>query len=395
MNAMRSTFVSSLVLSLALSACGGATDAYDPGTPYVAPPGAHVDGVAQVASGAEHSCALANGVVRCWGNNLDGELGDGTTNPHHTPAPVAGLDGAVEIVAGPEFDIAHVGRGSHTCAVLGDGGVACWGANVDGLENQYTTTSRRLVPTRIDGWSRVVHVAVGAFHSCAVLDDGAVSCLGRNDVGQLGDGTTTSRATPARVPGISNAVEIAVTELTTCARLTDGTVSCWGMTDYDGTHRTIHPSPQGVAGLAGVREIAAYWDHTCARLVDGSAWCWGESDNGQLGDGTVSPKPTWRPTPVKVAGLDGATRIFVGVDRSCALLADGKVRCWGWPRSGSAVLTPTIVPGLDDVVDMAMGELHDCARTRDGAVYCWGQNGWGQLGDGTTTWRDAPVRVAL
>ena len=120
--------------------------ATEPG--FVAP-----EKLGHLALGKDHTCYLySNGQVTCWGKNANGELGDGTTIDHSTPSLVPGLDGIVEIAASEAFDFGPGNRGSHTCARRHDGTVWCWGANVDGLELQDTITSRRLVPTKIDGF---------------------------------------------------------------------------------------------------------------------------------------------------------------------------------------------------------------------------------------------------
>ena len=148
-------------------------------------------GAAAITAGISHTCAITTaGGAQCWGRNNYGQLGIGTSATRLTPAPVVGLDTGVAAIAG---------GGNHTCAVMTGGGVACWGWNLYGqLGNG--TTKKALVPGAVTGLgSGVAAIATGFMHSCALLSSGSVMCWGNNSYGQVGDGTTADRMTPVQV----------------------------------------------------------------------------------------------------------------------------------------------------------------------------------------------------
>ena len=217
-------------------------------------------------------------------------LGDGTTTDRHTPTQTASL-GTDRTAVAIAID------NDHTCAILDDGSVSCWGNNDHGQLGDGTTTDR-LTPTQtasLGSERTAVAIATGFLHTCVILDDGSVSCWGNNDQGQLGDGTTTDRLTPTQTASLGadrTGVEIIAKNHWTCALLDDGSISCWG-SNYngqlgDGTN-TDRNTPTQTASLGTNRTavaIAAGSNNVCAILDNGSVSCWGRNYAGQLGDGT-------------------------------------------------------------------------------------------------------------
>ena len=349
--------------------------------------------ITAIAAGSQFTCALiAGGTVRCWGRNLEGQLGDGTTTTRLSPVAVAGVSTATAISAGQ----------GHACALLANGTVRCWGWNQDGQLGDGTTTDR-LIPVAVSGITDAVAINAGANHTCAVLPSG-VRCWGYNAFGQLGDGTLTNRLVPVEVGWIFDAVPISVGGSNhTCAFAAAGTPQCWGANGHgqlgDGTttdrRRTV---PVLNFGDADATAIATGSDHTCAVVTDGTLRCWGYNASGQLGNGTT----TERHTPVTVSAISTATTVAAGYFHTCAVLSDGTARCWGHgfngqlgDGAGTNRLDPVTVSGISTATAVAAGDWHSCALLVDGVVRCWGWNEYGELGDGTTTQRNTPVAVVF
>jgi len=164
------------------------------------------------------SCARRrSGSVVCWGRTEPGPLGRSTFN-RARPTPIAGLTDAVEIGAG----------GEHVCARRRSGSVVCWGENRTGQLGDGTLAPRPNVPAPVPGLDDAVELAIGGYHSCARRASGEVVCWGENALGQLGDGTNVLRATPTPVVGLGTVVDVAAGFRHTCARRTGGDTYCWG-----------------------------------------------------------------------------------------------------------------------------------------------------------------------
>jgi alpha-tubulin suppressor-like RCC1 family protein/murein DD-endopeptidase MepM/ murein hydrolase activator NlpD len=246
-------------------------------------------------------------------------------------------------------------------------------------------------------------IAAGSQTTCALTANGTPLCWGHNWAGGLGDGTTTDRHTPTGVAGLTSGVNGISTGLHTCVVTASGAAKCWGFNYYgqlgDSTN-IAKLTPVTVSGLAsGVATIATGSNHTCAVTSSGEVKCWGQNYYGTVGDGTT----TDRRSPVSVLGLgNSATAIATGFNHSCALITSGGVKCWGWNSEGQVGdgtrgnirSTPVSVTGLtSSVTALSAGNSHTCALTTSGGVKCWGANASGQLGDGTTVVRPAPVDV--
>jgi len=320
-----------------------------------------------VATGRYHSCAVqVDASVRCWGYGGDGALGYGNASSvgdDETPASV----GPVNIGAGRSAIAISAGT-FHTCAILDDGTVRCWGYGGDGrlgYDNTISVGARQAAgsvgPVDLGGHTARA-ISAGGAHTCAVLDDGSVRCwgfafdgqLGYNSKSGVGDGAGKTPASVGPVDlGGHKAKAISAGGAHTCALLDDDTVRCWGLGAYgqlgygktsnvgDGTGQT--PASVGAVNLGAGRTamaISAGAAHTCALLDDKTVRCWGYGAFGQLGyANTNSVGDTPATTPDTVGPVDlgpgrSAMAISVGDLHTCALLDNASVRCWGYGLYG-------------------------------------------------------------
>ncbi len=351
-------------------------------------------GVAQVAPGRDHTCALTTaGGVKCWGSNEFDQLGTGTSDAA-TPLDVPGLESGVVALAAGSY---------HSCALTAGGAVLCWGLNQYGAVGDGTTTDRAR-PTPVSGLSSgVAAISAGHRHTCARTGSGGVRCWGYNADGQLGDGSTTNRLAPVDVVGLSNgALSVVAGGNHSCAIAAAGAVRCWGSNlngavgDGTTTNRLVPVNVQGLG--SGAAAISAGYSHSCARMSGGGVKCWGSGESGQLGDGRAGH----RTAPVDVVGLSAsATQVAAGGASTCALLAGGGVMCWGLNDAGAlgngkdwAERTPVDGPAFAGIEQLATFRDTTCVITEAGAVACWGENSAGVLGDGTREHSFVPVTPA-
>lgn len=382
--------------------------------------------VEEVSAGAEFSCARSgNGQVRCWGYGAFGQLGNEATGDQYQPVVVVNTTGS-----GPLTGVTQLSSGwSHSCVVVDGGQVRCWGENGEGQLGDGTRVDafRPVVVSNDTGTGAltgVVAVAAGEAHTCALKSNGQVRCWGDNSQGQLGDGTTTDRLRPAAVssPGgtanLTDVVEVSAGGYFSCARLANGKARCWGSNFYgqlgDGTtaNRLRPVAVSNMGGTGALKEVAKLsagrW-HTCIRLGNGQARCWGDNEDGQLGDGTTSNRT--RPVAVSNAtggnALQNVRKISAGTWHTCAQLSNGQARCWGANAFGAlgdgtttsrlrpvSVSDPAGTGALTGVSGISAGEYrHSLALVDGDQARAWGDNFTGQLGDGTTTNRSRPVVV--
>lgn len=304
-----------------------------------------------VGAGGDTSCLVTmSGEVYCWGDNGDGEVAGASSDVWTTPRRIEGVADALSVAVGS----GAVGSG-HVCARLQGGQVMCWGSNGHG-ESGRRPSDEPAPPTIVEDVEGVTDVAAGVGFTCAAIDDGSVQCWGENDMGQLGDGTTTDRASPVQATGIDDAMAVAAGDAHACALSAGGSVSCWGDDNYgqlgQGSVGDSSPMPEQVEMLTDVQDVVAGSFYACALTTDGAVSCWGQNIWGQLGNGDREHTGT----PVSVPSLSDVIALAAGGWHTCALSSDGEVRCWGLNRDGQSqpdsddnpVLSPTAVDGIDD-----------------------------------------------
>ena len=357
-------------------------------------------------------------VGAAWGNNAYGQLGNDSATDSGVPVAVRADSG---VLAGRTLT-AIVAGWQHSCAVA-DGKVFCWGDNEYGqLGNDSTADSAVAVAVNTLGvlnGKTVTAIAAGEFHTCAVAD-GKAYCWGWNPSGQLGNDSTADSHVPVAVEADSGVLAGGtVTAITaggyhTCA-VADGQAYCWGLNFYgqlgnDSTTNSLVPvavtATTGVLAGRTVTAISAGWRHTCA-VADGTGYCWGYNAFGQLGNDSTpdSVVPVAVTATTGVLGGKTVIAITAGFLHTCAA-ADGQAYCWGNNGNGqfgndstspSKVPVPVVTSGPlngKTVTAITAGVRHTCA-VADGTAYCWGGNYYGQLGNDSTTDSKVPVAVDI
>ena len=265
-------------------------------------------------------------------------------------------------------------------------------------------TLRVLPASRAPATAPPVAIATGkdyfGDHSLVALADGSVRAWGFNGFGQLGDGTRIGRAAPVTVGNLDGIVAVAGGGSHSLGLTANGLVWAWGRNWFGqlgDASTTDRVAPVAVQGIHNVHAISAGDSHSLALRTDATVWAWGLNFDGRLGNGTMD---RGRKSPAPVPGLSRIRAISAGEAHSLALDADGTVWAWGANGYGqlgdgttSARLSPQQVPGLGDIQAIAAGSRHSLAVAADGTVWAWGANGYGQLGDGTAATRSVPVQV--
>ena len=344
-----------------------------------------------LAVGYYHTCGLTvDGAAWCWGRNDKCQLGTGICGPEQpTAVAVATALRFRQIVPGNDY----------TCGVTLANAVWCWGSNVDGVYGDGSTVSSA-TPIQTSGGHLFSSLSAGAFHICGLTTAGAAYCWGYNEDGSGGNGTTTNQHTPVPVSGGHSFQSIAAGNAYSCALDLTGAAWCWGDNPDgelgDGT-TTFRTSPVEVAGGHLFESISMGEYHACGRTASNEVWCWGWNGQGQLGDGTT----TDRSTPVLVSGGDVFVSINPSGWSTCGMLATGMLKCWGENAEGELAdgtttdhVTPMMINSTDAFVSLTSGiGYHFCGIRTDGALLCWGWNNHGQIGDGTYVDRMTPTLI--
>ena len=405
--------------------------------------------VTAIAAGTLHSAALKpDGTVWTWGANQQGQLGEGTLAERAAPGVVPGLTNVTMISAGWAF----------TLAVRADGTVWTWGSNWNGIA---PGEGRRILaePVQVQGLSGIEAVAVyrnrgyakdnqGRFWVWGSSDrreNGAITELSGTDVAQLAARVTRQLGDNAQTPSLQSEWQASLVRVTGSTIQViqkdaenhfafNGTVTDvdWGWAvamittppaaESASTNSIGHPltgaagnakdnasqvaaariiRPLTIAGTA-VGKLVASQTHALVANANGTACGMGRNEYGELGDGTTVDR--WTPAQMTTeTGLTGISKVATGWLHSVALKSDGTIWAWGYNGYGAlgdGTTTDKVTPfpgggSLTGLVDVAAGQYHSAALRNDGTVWAWGYNAYGQLGDGTTTGKTTPVQVIL
>ncbi len=392
--------------------------------------------VGALAAGSQHTCAIAaSGALKCWGRNAEGQLGEGSGLPQSGPVDVClSYDTAAGVCTQAFTGAETVGAGGqHACATAAGSALKCWGSNLDGqLGNDQGCSPSCLTPVDVcaddactGALTGVTAIAAGDAHTCALTGDGGVKCWGNNNSGQLGDNRQCGQVcgTPVDPMGLTRGVAaIAAGRDHTCALTTVGEMQCWGSNVAgqlgDGrTCGTVCTSPVEVCAdtdcssfLSGVSAIAAGVFHTCAVVAGGRLTCWGLNDEAQLlavqrcSPNCLTPEEVCAvyqnqpPSPQCQVVLTGVSNVVTGEDHTCVVTTDGGVKCFGLNYEGelgdgrqcpqtctapvNVCAAASCTAALAGVTAMTAGLDHTCAVAA-GGVKCWGADDLGQLGDAT------------
>jgi alpha-tubulin suppressor-like RCC1 family protein len=283
----------------------------------------------------------------CWGDDHDGEVGDGPGNPEVVAAPVR---------VGTFEDWAKVSAGrEHTCGVRENGKLYCWGLDEDGqVGDGVVNDFRVLAPRRIGTFEDWATVGAGDNHTCGVRRNGKLYCWGSNTQGKIGVGSDDFDPVlaPVRV----------------------GTFEDWA----------------SVSGGGG---------HTCGVRRNGKLYCWGYDGTGQLGDGDGSAPHN---APVRIGAFEDWATVSAGREHTCGVRRNGKLYCWGLDDFGrvgdgdgdAPHNAPVRIGAFEDWADGSAGSYHSCGVRKIGKLYCWGDDEFGQVGDGADEVADlAPRRI--
>lgn len=352
-----------IVSALAGVGCGGATPAAaGPSTaaaPVPAPPPEDPPPAGppvQVDCGDYTTCAIVEGgVVRCWGRDKAGELGDGRGGDRGKSVIVRGVENATAVALASQF----------VCALGADKKVKCWGSGRIANDGKPRDHAKATDVVGVEGAEELV--ASGAI-ACARTPT-AITCWG-TDPASIG------------TPPTGTFSQVAAGFTHGCALDKKGAVTCWGTGDWQAPKGSFAKPP-----ISGATYLATGDRHACVVTKDKKVQCWGMNDAGQLG---TKPDTELHKAPITVPGVSGAVKLVAGESAMCALLADGSAKCWGSNGEGELGLgkksndeRPSKVASIPDVAGMCLATAHGCALTKSKSILCWGATAHGQLGSGT------------
>lgn len=362
----------------------------------------------ELRAGLANTCVLTPaGDWYCWGNDAEGQLGNGKTiQVRVTP---------VRVIANIEKLFPSVMAG-YACGTDADGRAYCWGANPSGQLGIGTTGAATLTPTAVAGGIKFATLTLTDSHTCGLTDSGEAYCWGSNRVGELGDGSTRPSSVPVRVTTKLRFSSLVTVPTATCGiAVADGHTYCWGaMVELGaGNPSNLESRSECSRGFCArpvpvqlprprLSRLVANLSGFCGLSSSGSAYCWGMNVSKRIlrADTAQASKymgpVLWTPAPVE--GNQTFRELTAGFNHVCGLTEGGDAYCWGeW--GGRKHVVPVRFAGATrehKMTTLAAGAEFTCGLEETGALYCWGLNNFGQFGvssKGGSDWRSEPVRV--
>jgi len=431
----------------------------------------------KLAVGWEHTCArLDDGSVKCWGRNDFGQLGYGdTTDRGDSVGTSTSALAAVNLGAG-RTAVSLIAGDYHNCAILDNGDTKCWGLNLNGQLGQFSaagTLSRigdaagemaALLPVNLGTGRRALEITAGQNFTCARLDDNSVKCWGLNTSGQLGQGNTASlgiangdiaAATAVSLGTGLTPIQLSLGHYHSCAILRDASgnnhTKCWGdnrwgqlgqgntvsLGDNGGEMGDALPEIDFGTGLTA-SYLMATGGHSCVILSNQAVKCWGLNTWGAVGLDLGNSAPALGAPQLLCSGgardcigdtpgelgnaltspiaAGAAVKLSLGFRHSCVVIANGDLKCWGSNEEGQlglgtnaganliigdaageiAGLVPTALKPSTEIEELSGGGFHTCILNDDDTVNCWGNNNRGQLGhNDTAIWGDGAGEMGV
>jgi alpha-tubulin suppressor-like RCC1 family protein len=348
----------------------------------------------KVSNGYHGACGITtSGVLKCWGYNNYYQVGDGTTTNRTSP---------VVVDAGTTYS--QVVRGIYnTCAITTGGILKCWGYNAFGTVGDGTTTDATS-PTVIDSGTTYAALTNSLTHTtCAITTSGVLKCWGQGTNGQIGNGASSNRLGPTIVNSGVSFSTVSNSQNAACAITTTGILKCWGLDrnfNIGLAVNTSYSSPQIIHSGESFSQVIVSDSRMCALNSLNVMKCSGQRLMGQMGDGLISQFHSFTSVPA----LDAySTLSLSGQYMTAGISSAGTLWSWGYGKSATdlpgdasaqeMIINPVQVAVGSTFTKVSKGNRHTCAIRADQKLYCWGYNTYGNIGDGTLVNKQIPVAV--
>ncbi len=325
-----------------------------------------------ISAGNSFAVALAkDGSVWSWGENSDGQLGDGTSTNRNTPQKIKGLSGIIKIACG-EF---------HAIALKKDGTVWTWGSNVSGQLGNSAVQRDTKVPAVVKGLKDIVSVAGGSKQSFALSKDGTLWGWGRNYEGQLALNNVDYTSRPTVIKSLPKLTYITSKFEYSMGMTENGDIFAWGNFNGGSTHK-----PVKINKFIDVKEICTLRSEAIFLLKDGTVWKL-QGDSGEI---------------AQLKDLTDINQISGGTAHIIALKKDGTVWSWGKLFSTTSIvgvpgeynnLNAEKINSINNMTFIASGSNSDYGIDNKRRVFSWGNNSYGQLGINTIIQNSVPAKV--